>query len=144
MNIEAGKYYRTRDGQKVGPMCHPEPDSQFCWNVLGARRGRWSDTGVDGEAAGHVKKATGDLIAEWTDAPDLTAITTPKALPWARVSVEGFDADGSDRLFDIGGTDGLVVVWDSNGAALLSVDPANARALASALTAYADQMEVVK
>lgn len=80
MQIELGKYYCTRDGQKVGPMCHPEPSSRYGWNTPGLRRGRWDIDGEDGEATGWGKPSGGDLIAEWVDTPDLTAITTPFGL----------------------------------------------------------------
>lgn len=80
MQIEAGKFYRTRDGQKIGPMCHPEPDSRYGWNIPGLRRGRWDIDGEDGEATGWGKSSGGDLIAEWIDTPDLTAIKTPFGL----------------------------------------------------------------
>ncbi len=78
MQIEAGKYYRTRDGQKVGPMerndgtysdTHPWRSD---WGGSVRDDGTWSD--IKGKA--HPL----DLIAEWADAPDLTAITTPYGL----------------------------------------------------------------
>ena len=52
MKIEEGKYYRTRDGRKVGPM-----------------RSAWTPNGTqwwfkDGD------KTKLDLIAEWTDEPE--------------------------------------------------------------------------
>lgn len=34
MKIEAGKYYRTRGGDVVGPMRHGEPGSHFPWITL--------------------------------------------------------------------------------------------------------------
>ena len=80
MNIEAGKFYRTRDGQKVGPMALPKPDGVFRWNALGLRWGRWRDDGEDGNATGGTFEAGGDLIAEWGEPMDLTAITTPFGL----------------------------------------------------------------
>lgn len=62
MKIESGKYYRTRDGRKVGQVKHYEgeyyegrlPCGQGClWNQNGRRYGKsFSDT---------------DLIAEWTE-----------------------------------------------------------------------------
>jgi hypothetical protein len=83
LKIEAGKYYRTRDGQKVGPMYRTSSDFMIMkWNCSGGVG--WSDRGsvymtVDDE---------NDIIAEWTDAPahiithngreyDLTALETP-------------------------------------------------------------------
>lgn len=60
MQIEAGKFYRTRDGQKVGPMgC----GVKIMWAA------------IDGEQAGYfldgrraTSTARSDLIAEWTEA----------------------------------------------------------------------------
>ena len=63
LQIEAGKYYRTRDGRKVGPMVFcGEWEDEFPWcpERLG---GCYSDTGV----RQNIFKP--DLIAEWTDEP---------------------------------------------------------------------------
>jgi hypothetical protein len=77
MKIEAGKYYRTRDGRKVGPMSKDGFNGDgFPWMYeLGA--GWWSDTG---QRLSEKSRETQDLIAEWTDAVDLTNITTPFGL----------------------------------------------------------------
>jgi hypothetical protein len=79
IKIEAGKYYRTRDGRKVGPMvkdgCY---NDGFPWMYdIGA--GWWSD---DGQRKSKRLRETHDIIAEWTDAPDvdLTKITAPFGL----------------------------------------------------------------
>ena len=80
MKIEAGKYYRTRDGQKVGPMALPKPDDIYRWNVLGLKWGRFRDDGEDGNATGGTFQAGSDLISEWSEPMDLTAITTPFGL----------------------------------------------------------------
>jgi hypothetical protein len=77
MKIEAGKYYRTRDGQKVGPMIDrcPKPHELTRWKD---KKGTcWHEDGRHLTAMGTPEL---DLIAEWTDAPDLTAITTPFGL----------------------------------------------------------------
>jgi len=67
MKIEAGKYYRTRDGRKVGSMAYmPEGrHSEFPW--VDPEGNAWKANGQfslfdDGESV-H------DLIAEWTDEP---------------------------------------------------------------------------
>ena len=63
LQIEAGKYYRTLDGRKVGPMVfyhevedgfHWRPDDYCEW---------YSNTGV------RQNPAKPDLIAEWVDEP---------------------------------------------------------------------------
>lgn len=61
MQLEVGKYYRTRDGRKVGPMCnfvsfrnmHP---FTYCGML-------WTKDGIGYEG----KVPDQDIIAEWTD-----------------------------------------------------------------------------
>jgi hypothetical protein len=87
MKIEQGKYYRTRDGRKVGPMRTWGETFQghdcltsggFLWRV--------SDGINYPDENGKSNKPKIDLISEWTDPapepakPDLTAITTPFGL----------------------------------------------------------------
>lgn len=76
MKIEAGKYYRTRDGRKVGPMrafCgkdfdiddernpHGDEVNDSWWRASGKRGAYYEDSNLD-------------LIAEWTEDDDLNAI----------------------------------------------------------------------
>jgi len=68
MKIEAGKYYRTRDGRKVGPMAETGA-RDFPWtghNVLtGSESYRY-----DGSWSTQVgRRVEYDLVAEWTDEP---------------------------------------------------------------------------
>ena len=88
LQVEAGKYYRTRDGRKVGPMIretdgdymanHPDGRGTVSWRRDGTRyRGREPEA---------------DLIAEWSDDTlahivthegreyDLTTLETPFGL----------------------------------------------------------------
>lgn len=65
MKIESGKYYKTRDGRKVGPMC----DAGYCYYEEGKFSGldpEWSGDGSNTLP----RKGAFDLIAEWTDATD--------------------------------------------------------------------------
>lgn len=62
MKLEVGKYYKTRDGRKVGP--------------LGGGRGAWHkftcplfSYGDNGRLYSTGEQSPNDLIAEWTDAP---------------------------------------------------------------------------
>ena len=81
LKIDAGKFYRTRDGRKVGPMrIYEVEDETFDvfddgdhWGLNGLHAEGDPDFGHD---------PCQDLIAEWTDATaiDLTAITTPFGL----------------------------------------------------------------
>lgn len=73
MKLEVGKYYRTRDGQKVGPMyliptitdlhrfTFTHNGGVSCWSEAGIS---WSD------------KVSRDLIAEWQDEPAQTTRAT--------------------------------------------------------------------
>lgn len=67
MTMEAGKYYRDSGGNKVGPV---ERTSNVFWAASedGRQFGYYHNGNPFGSAP--------DLIAEWTDAPDLTQITT--------------------------------------------------------------------
>lgn len=93
LKIEVGKYYRTRDGRKVGPMAlgKDADETSYPWTNLGQNElGRWSCDGEDGETC-MAGETDGDLIAEWRDQPahiithngrdyDLTALETPFGL----------------------------------------------------------------
>jgi hypothetical protein len=91
LKIEAGKFYRTRNGRKVGPMEAFETTDGYNWRSRGDVKGFWSDAGQRQNIA---LRETTDLIAEWSDAPDLTAITTPFGL---------LDAETQDALRKHGG-----------------------------------------
>lgn len=66
MQIEVGKYYKTRDGRTVGPI-HQRKDADeynepFMWQD--DKGGIWAHDGEDGNAAGRLGTPTpGDLIA---------------------------------------------------------------------------------
>jgi hypothetical protein len=70
MKIEVGKYYRTRDGRKVGPMEKWSNSAPHCWRQVGRsifyNEGGdiWDDNGGSEYFGEH-----GHLIAEWTDEP---------------------------------------------------------------------------
>lgn len=81
MQIEAGKYYRTRDGRKVGPM-HVWLDGVDhkwqagygeCTCIYTPNGDIWNDAGVHCEQID-----AADLIAEWvctpSDDPDIAAL----------------------------------------------------------------------
>jgi|GEM_PF-4227049 len=86
LQIEAGKYYRTRDGRKVGPMQESGCD-EWPWIVEVGDGRCWHN---DGSEVAHTK--SGDLIAEWQDEHpahiiahegrdyDLTALESPFGL----------------------------------------------------------------
>lgn len=63
MKIEEGKYYRTRDGLKVGPM-KPSGDEDWPWIVEEGDGHCWAN---NGSSVADIDSP--DLIAEWTDEP---------------------------------------------------------------------------
>lgn len=73
MKIEAGKYYRTRDGQRVGPMRENGVPTVYRWSVGFEGGAFWDDSGRGANAR------SPDLIAEWAES-DLATITTPFGL----------------------------------------------------------------
>lgn len=72
LSIQAGRYYKTRDGRKVGPATENRESREYPWEVNGLtfdNDGFW----ITGD------KHSDDLIAEWVDEPTATAeATTPK------------------------------------------------------------------
>jgi hypothetical protein len=71
MKIETGKYYRSRDGRKIGPM---RAALSKAW-VIG--KGNQSDpewllSGAHTPDVEFGMSSADDLIAEWPDAPDLS------------------------------------------------------------------------
>lgn len=66
MKIETGKFYKTRDGRKVGPMVVLDNSSLFAnGSPNGGLYKTWS---IRGKAVNY-PGGTIDLIAEWTDEP---------------------------------------------------------------------------
>ena len=74
MQIEAGKYYKTRDGRKVGPMIR-ESDGDFMANHPdGGGTISWKPDGVRYK----MREPETDLIAEWWGEPKLWKDMTPE------------------------------------------------------------------
>ncbi|QWY83257.1 ribosomal L7/L12 domain-containing protein [Rhizobium phage RHph_X2_25] len=126
LTIEAGKYYRTRDGRKVGPMeTYDLPDEDLLSAKLDGNSKLFNRDGSH-----HYKNHDYDLIAEWVDEHPTASndnavkpkfkvgdkIKNPKG--WIRfytvTKVEGgkvwIDADGYKMGYDIDGVDWLVEV----------------------------------
>ena len=88
MKIEDGKYYRTRDGRKVGPMVEEYPrwsdwpfevrnqDGDYPISVC-----LWKDDGACDEGSQY------DLVAEWTDTQSTTSTPSTKKL-WCHMTPE--------------------------------------------------------
>ena len=79
MNVEAGKYYRTRGGERVGPAVRDAActfaDDGFVWRV-----GEYTYTD---EGACGWEPDEDDIVAEWGEADEKAA--TPKFRPGDRV-----------------------------------------------------------
>lgn len=74
MKIEDGKYYKTRDGRKVGPLQATPYYPDYPWTV---------DDGAlmyNSEGRRITEYAGDDLIAEWTDGPVRT-VTRREVVP---------------------------------------------------------------
>lgn len=75
LKIKAGRFYKTRDGRKVGPMSawHGLGSGEYHWtNVDDPEKGRlWREDGTSGRLM-----PEHDLIAEWIDEPVAKASTT--------------------------------------------------------------------
>ena len=81
LQIEEGKYYRARNGKKIGPMSRIHGADRFKWGWCDEDNQPYSCTD-DGRYYGGLLSHL-DLIAEWVDeapAVDLTDITTPFGL----------------------------------------------------------------
>lgn len=66
MKIEDGKFYRTRNGRKIGPM--RVPPGEYWASDVAASDGKqgWYEGGFFWRG----EKTNNDLIAEWVDTPD--------------------------------------------------------------------------
>ena len=109
LKIEAGKFYRTRDGRKVGPI----------YEVRGDGVAYWSGSEHDGEICcfsnGKIRlgkvECGGDLIAEWTDAhPEIGTLQELDVKPGDVVIYSGPDAPS-------GNTQRTISHWSSKDAA---------------------------
>lgn len=71
LKIEAGKFYRTRDGRKVGPMEDQGWQDGEPWTTNDTMR-YWSNDGTRADGSHY---ESDDLIAEWVDEPAVQAAT---------------------------------------------------------------------
>lgn len=90
MRIEGGKYYRTRDGRKVGPMERFGFSGNFRDTPGNGKY--WSDSGVGVNVS--------DIVAEWSRGPVRT-VTRKEIVPGVY---------GRVRVND-GGKAGMVGLW---------------------------------
>ena len=102
LKIEEGKYYKTRDGRKVGPAKSEGRKylGQDAFEVPGPHP---SVHLADGTYSG--RNDTGlDLIAEWTDGPVVTeTVTKTRIVPgvYGKVSVGEIDVDHENKFVKV-------------------------------------------
>ena len=125
LQIKAGKYYRTRDGRKVGPMERDEVDGKD-WRKKDDSAHLWHDDG-----SRWLDDFDSDLIAEWQDDQpahiithegreyDLTALETPFGLlpepvrEALRAWPHGFEIYNSDETGSRGAwANAPCTIWD--------------------------------
>lgn len=129
MQIEAGKFYRTRDGQKVGPMIYFGIKGRFIVTV--GDGAAWEGDGrglVDGKY-----DWSRDLIAEWIDEPasPVRTRTVSEIVP------------GDYGIVHVGGNDGKEVSVDLNGRPTC-YSAAELRAAAAVFVQLADALEAAE
>lgn len=92
MQIEAGKYYMTRDGRKVGPMrVYKVGDGTFDVTDTGEYWGKDGKHAEGNPSYGWDHRK--DLIAEWHNEPEPAPLT---AIEHLRKAAELFLAAGND------------------------------------------------
>lgn len=135
MKIEAGRYYRTRDGRKVGPteVNYGTNSSWHPWRFGADVNDTCHDSGswhrFDGEECDE------DLIAEWTDpAPEAAKVGLPDTMVFMDTFGDEVDVQSDENRVQLTARQG-----DTEANMMFS--PERARALAAALVAYADQAE---
>ncbi|UXR99981.1 hypothetical protein [Agrobacterium tumefaciens] len=125
LKIEAGKFYKTRDGRKVGPAfltggCAVFGDRSNYASAV------WSDDGRSSNRDDKLSLKDNDIIAEWIDEPAAKASndnTTPKFKAGDRVRVVkgGFVSGGSGHGAKVGNEfvlkemDPSKAFWRTNG-----------------------------
>jgi hypothetical protein len=78
MRIEEGKYYRTRDGQKMGPAKRRLSGYEnFPWDFEQNPHRYYTDEGISG-VGGYPEE---DLISEWTDDGPIRTVTRQEIIP---------------------------------------------------------------
>lgn len=79
MQIVEGRFYKTRDGRKVGPMRRGENDADAYWVAPAGQLGL--DYGSAWYRPGNfyaTSECQNDLISEWEEGPVVTETVTPQ------------------------------------------------------------------
>ena len=137
MKIENGKYYRTRDGQNVGPMNVPPKLERWSRLVIADGPIGSAASGLDGWYEGgkylNDEDHDLDLIAEWSDAPAKLMIPLPDEA--------SFMEDGYEFICT-GSPDGEAVwIYGRDASPFARLSPVTARDFAAAIIAYADAID---
>lgn len=113
LTIEVGKFYRTRDGRKVGPMVDETGDFGANSDDMDLDDHVWQSDGTEWEPECDVDNSHLDLIAEWTDTPEATMDMTK----WVSTDYAGSDYITPGKRYEVfyGGDRGFDF-RDDNGA----------------------------
>lgn len=142
MKIEAGKYYRTRDGKKVGPINRRDDRPKWGGFIKGDADGAvdgyryWADDG-----AHYYNISEYDIISEWHDEPTspVRTVTRKEIVPgtYGRVSVLG-PAPGGGAI-ELALVEPHGTLAPKSGAT--SLNPAELRAAIAIFTQLADALD---
>jgi hypothetical protein len=100
MQIEAGKFYRTRDGRKVGPISHYSTSPSKHWTapeLEGAWAPYWYADGQFWPEGAESKPGTEgrDLVEEWADSGPVRTVTRKEIVPGKYGFIEIDGANGA-------------------------------------------------
>ena len=132
MKIEAGKYYKTRDGRKVGPTIENDfPNSYYPFKTSGGLY-----VMADGTANnGWNFDSKSDLVAEWSEGPVRT-VTRKEIVPGTYGRVAVGQPYGSTVPVSVGSS--ILAPWAQG------LTPAELRAAAATFVELADALEAVE
>lgn len=99
LQIEEGKFYRTRDGRKVGPIqtyCSSDSDFPHRAPLMDGVFGivTWSEDGLFGYTEGHPS----DLVAEWIDEPEQSGFTQDELTCMSDAVIEHMRANAAPAV----------------------------------------------
>src|SRR5690606_1883497 len=90
LKIEAGKYYKTRDGRKVGPYCKARPSNVWITEDGNILNSRYSNGKLQLNCENDA-----DLIAEWQDetTSPIRTVTRREIVPgvYGKVFINDYD-----------------------------------------------------
>lgn len=133
MKLEVGKYYKTRDGRKVGPMLlwgdieYPFSDHPISGTSI------WKD---DGSSTYHRQECT--IISEWPSDSPVRTVTRKEIVPgvYGKVSIHHLYTDEGFPLVAISDCDSHKV-----RTVHVAMTPTELRAAAATLIEIADALE---